>query len=73
VDDSGGVQPYQPVALLVWSAQDVQSGKLIKVHKMPQDTYFNLFRVLVSPHRTDYIVTNDVTAPAARSMRGGYR
>jgi hypothetical protein len=61
VDDSGGQEPYQPVSYLSWSSQDVKEGKLIKVHKMPKDTYFKLFRVLVSPHRTDYIVTNDLT------------
>lgn len=61
VDDTGGQQPYQPVSYLSWWAQDVKEGKRIKVHKMPQDTYFKLFRVLVSPHRTDYIVTNDLT------------
>jgi hypothetical protein len=61
VDESGGTQPYQPVSYLSWSAQEVQQGKLIKVHKMPADTRFKLFRVLVSTHRTDYIVTNDLS------------
>jgi hypothetical protein len=28
---------------------------------MPQSTYFKLLRVLVSTHRTDYIITNDLT------------
>lgn len=60
VDDSGGQHPYQPVGCLSWSAQEVQHGKRVKVHKMPQSTYFKLFRVLVSTHRTDYLVTNDV-------------
>lgn len=60
VDDSGGERPYQPVECLSWSAQEVQGGKLVKVHKMPQNTYFKRFRVLVSPRRTDYLVTNDV-------------
>ncbi len=61
VDDSGGKQAYQPVSYLSWSSQEVQQGKLVKVHKMPQDTYFKLFRVLVSTHQTDYIITNDLT------------
>lgn len=60
VDDSGGKQPYQPVSYLSWSAQEVQQGKRVKVHKMPQTTSFKLFRVLVSTHRTDYIMTNDL-------------
>jgi len=61
VDDSGGQEPYQPVSCLSWSAQQVKHGKLVKVHKMPQSIYFKLFRVLVSTHRTDYIITNDLT------------
>ncbi len=60
VDDSGGKQPYQPVAYLSWSAQEVQQGKLVKVHKMPHSQYLKLFRVLVPTHRTDYLITNDV-------------
>lgn len=61
VDDSGGTQPYQPVSYLSWSTQEVVQGKLVKVHKMPADTRLKLFRVLVSTHRTDYIVTNDLS------------
>jgi len=60
VDDSGGKQPYQPLALLTWSAQEVAQGKLLKVKKMPKDSKLKCFRVLVSPHRTDYLVTNEV-------------
>lgn len=60
VDDSGGQQPYQPVALLTWSSRDVAHGKLLKVKGMPKDSKLKLFRVLVSIHRTDYLVTNEV-------------
>ncbi len=75
VDDSGGKEPYQPVSYLSWSAQEVQEGKLVKVHKMPQDSYLKLFRVLVSTHRTDYIVTNDVaqTETSAAEAKSGIR
>lgn len=60
VDDSGGQQPYQPLVLLHWSAPDVAHGKLIKVKGMPKDSKLKLFRVLVSTHRTDYLVTNEL-------------
>ena len=60
VDDSGGQQPYQPVALLTWSAAEVAHGKLLKVKGMPKDSKLKLFRVLVSTHRTDYLVTNEL-------------
>ena len=60
VDDSGGQQPYQPLALLTWSAADVAQGKLLKVKGMPKDSKLKLFRALVSTHRTDYLVTNEL-------------
>jgi hypothetical protein len=59
VDDSGDQQPYQPVALLTWSATEVERGKVLKVKGMPKDCKLKLFRVLVSTHRTDYLVTNE--------------
>lgn len=74
VDDAGGQQPYQSLALLTWSAQEVAHGKLIKVRKMPKDVKLKLFRVLVSPHRTDYLVTNELeqddTAAAEAESNG---
>ncbi len=60
VDDSGGQVPYQPLACLSWSAQEVARGKLVKGRKMPKDVKLKLFRVLVSTHRTDYLVTNEL-------------
>lgn len=61
IDDSQGKKPYQPVQDAFWSDKEVREGKTIKLFKMPLDTYFKLFRVLVSPTRTDYIITNDLT------------
>ena len=60
VDDSGGQQSYQPAACLCWSAAEVEAGKILKVKGMPKDCKRKLFRVLVSTHRTDYLVTNEV-------------
>ena len=60
VDDSGGQQPDQPVACLYWSSAEVEAGKTLKVKGMPKDCKLKLFRVLVSTHRTDYLLTNEV-------------
>nr|WP_262905639.1 transposase [Hymenobacter siberiensis] len=60
VDDSGGQEPYQPVGCLCWSNEEVAQGKMLKVKGMPKDCKLKLFRVLVSTHRTDYLVTNEV-------------
>ena len=59
VDDSGDQQPYQPVGCLCWSNEEVVQGKVLKVKGMPKDCKLKLFRVLVSTHRTDYLVTNE--------------
>ncbi|GAB2699795.1 hypothetical protein GCM10011495_36410 [Hymenobacter frigidus] len=59
VDDSGDQQPYQPVGCLCWSAEEVAQGKILKVKGMSRDCKLKLFRVLVSTHRTDYLVTNE--------------
>jgi hypothetical protein len=61
LDDSQGSQPYKQVQEAFWTSTDIVAGKTIKLQKMPMDTYFKLFRVLVTPTRTDYIITNDLT------------
>ena len=38
----------------------VAHGKLVKVKGMPKESKLKLFRVLVSPHRTYYLVTNEL-------------
>jgi hypothetical protein len=59
VDDSGGKESYKPVEELQWKAEELKQGKLVKLHQFPLDKKMKLFRVEVSTHRTDYIVTND--------------
>ncbi len=64
VDDSGGTRPYQRVDALQWTTAEEQSGKRIKIKGFPKDHHVQLFRVVASTRRTDWIVTND---PAADS------
>lgn len=59
VDDSGGIRPYQRVDALRWSASELQHGKRIKIKGFPKEHKVQCFRVEVSTHRTDWIVTND--------------
>jgi hypothetical protein len=61
VDDSEGQRPYQRVDNLNWSAQELSQGKLIKVKNFPPGHRVKLFRVPVSTHRIDWIVTNDLS------------
>lgn len=60
VDDSGGEKPYGRVDGLDWSEPELEQGKLVKVKGFPGDYKLKLFRVAVSTHRTEWIVTNDL-------------
>lgn len=59
VDDSEGAKNYKHVSSLTWSDQELQSGKMIKIKKFPKTHKVKVFRVVVSTHRTDFVVTND--------------
>jgi hypothetical protein len=61
VDDSGERQPYRRVDALSWSEEEQLKGKRIKINGFPKDHRVKLFRLVVSTHRTDWIVTNDLT------------
>jgi hypothetical protein len=59
VDDAGGERVYQRVDSREWSAHELSHGKRIKLRRFPKDHTVQLFRIEVSTHRTDYVVTND--------------
>lgn len=61
VHETRGQEPYRAVERLGWTADEERTGKLAKVKGFAQATYLKLFPVVVSPDRTHYIVTNDVT------------
>jgi hypothetical protein len=69
VDDSGGTQPYQPVDSLSWSVYERQHGKTIKIKGFPKAHKVQCFRVEVSTHRTDWIVTNDPAAETTQATQ----
>lgn len=54
-------QVYERVDSLSWSDQEAQQGRLIHIRKMPRGHQVKLFRLVLSPERTDYIITNDLT------------
>jgi len=69
VDDSGSQQPYRRVDTLAWNAQDLAHGKRIKIKGFPKDHKVHLFRVEVSTHRTDFVVTNDLTQDSTEATQ----
>jgi hypothetical protein len=61
VDDSGGQAPYRRVDALSWQDDERAHGKVIKIKGFPNAYKVKLFRVAVSTHRTDWVVTNDLS------------
>jgi len=62
VDEGDGtVVSYQRVDSLEWSEEEQARGKNIHVKDFTKGHRLQLFRLVVSKDRTDYIVTNDVT------------
>ena len=59
VDDSHGQQPYRRVDALAWDQDALAHGKRVKIKGFPKDHKVQCFRVEVSTHRTDFVVTND--------------
>jgi len=74
-DDAGGERPYQRVDALTWSAHALQHGKRIKIKGVPKDHTGQCFRVEVSTHRTDWIVTNALAQDSTEATQkvGGFR
>jgi hypothetical protein len=69
VDDSGGQQPYRRVDSLAWTNDELQHGKRIKIKGFPKDYKVCCFRVEVSTHRTDWVVTNDPTQDSTEATQ----
>jgi hypothetical protein len=69
VDDSGGSQPYQRADALIWTKHELRHGKTIKIKGFPKDHKVQCFRVEVSTHRTDWIVTNDPAAETTEATQ----
>ena len=61
VDDSGGHNPYQRVDSLEWSDAERAQGKRLKIKGFPKNHKVQCFWVEVSTHRTDFVVTNDLS------------
>jgi len=60
---------HEPVSELTWLEKELQYGKRIHINKFPSTYHVKLFRIAVNNHRTEYIVTNDLTQDAAENVR----
>ena len=52
---------YRRVDSLEWTESEIESGKNIHLKDFPKAHPLQLFRLVVSKDRTDYVVTNDLT------------
>lgn len=69
IDDSSGQQSYRRVDLLLWSPTELEQGKRIKIKGFPKDHKVQCFRVVVSTHRTDFVVTNDLAQNSTQATQ----
>lgn len=69
VDDSSGQQSYRRVDSLLWSSTELEQGKRIKIKGFPKDNKVQCFRVVVSTHRTDFVVTNDLAQNSTQATQ----
>jgi len=69
VDDTNGAHPFSRVDALEWSTAELAHGKRIKIKGFPKAHKVQLFRVAVSTHRTDYVVTNDLTQDSTEATQ----
>lgn len=61
VAEFGDISAYQRVDSLAWSEHELVFGKIIKIKGFPKTHQVKLFRIVVSTHRTDFVVTNDLS------------
>jgi len=71
LNDSSGQHTYQRVDALDWSVDELQGGKRLKIKGFPKDHKVQYFRVEVSTHRTDFVVTNDFGSKLYRGNTTG--
>jgi len=69
VDDTDGENEHQQVANLSWNATETKNGKHIHLKNFPQGHRVKLFRLVLSPKRTDYLVTNDIEQNSAQAAQ----
>lgn len=69
VDDSRGQADYQRIDSLAWNTAELAHGKQLKIKGFPKDHKVQCFRVEVSTHRTDFVVTNDLAQDSTEATQ----
>ena len=66
------VYAYAPIATLTWSEAEQAHGKRVHLKDFPKGHRVRLFRLALSPERTDYVATNDLTQDSTPAVRDVY-
>jgi DDE superfamily endonuclease len=69
VDETGGERGYQRVDSLTWSEHEAQQGKSLHLKDFPQGHQVKVFRLVLSPQRTDYVATNDMAQDSTQGTQ----
>jgi hypothetical protein len=69
VDESDGERDYQRMDSLAWTDDEVQHGKVLHIKDFPKGHRVKVFRLVLSPKRTDYIATNDMAQDSTQDTR----
>jgi len=60
---------HRPLTELSWTDKELQSGVLVHLNKFPARFHLKLFRIAVNNHRTDFVVTNDLTQNSSNTVQ----
>ncbi|MDY7004887.1 MAG: hypothetical protein SWX82_13295 [Cyanobacteriota bacterium] len=69
VDDTGGIVKPKNLQELTWNKNEKSSGKIIQIRDFPKDKKLKLLWAPISPNRTEYIVTNDVSQSSVDAVK----
>lgn len=61
-----------PLTNLIWSEDEKTQGICIHLNKIRQNFHVQCFRIVVSTHRTDYVVTNDLSQNNTHAVQKAY-
>ena len=60
---------YERIENLVWSQEELKSGKTVHINKFPRQYEVKLFQVTISTNRTEHIATNAFDQESSSNVR----
>ena len=68
VDETNGQHLHCRVDSLCWTENEQQHGKQVHLKSFPKGHRLKLFRLVLSPQRTDFVVTNDLSQDSSDAV-----